>query len=386
MGREGILRLFVDGLIYQKQPVGGISRVFSELLPRMCDLDSSLLVTLFTDGSLAQSLPEHDRIRHRAAPAVRRSIRTRGAWRLVLDPVRRLARPVWASVRGLWMRSERDAIWHSTYYTEPKSWHGFRVVTVYDMIHERLPNLFGEPMDERARQEKRRCIQHADLVVCISESTRQDVMEICGLDPAGIHVVPPAHSAGFRPPEMSDCRVPDSIPFPFLLYVGSRSPYKNFGGLLRAYSTWAHREEVSLAVVGRPWSTSERNQLADAGVEDLVHQCSEVDDEGLCQLYGLAAALVYPSLYEGFGIPLLEAMACGCPIIASHIPSTVEVAGDLPVYFEISDGVEGIQAAFDSALTRGKDEELVEWGLEAVKGFSWDRSASQMLDLYRSLA
>jgi alpha-1,3-rhamnosyl/mannosyltransferase len=105
----------------------------------------------------------------------------------------------------------------------------------------------------------------------------------------------------------------------------------------------------------------------------------------LLRLYNQAVALVYPSLYEGFGIPLLEAMACGCPVIASRIPSTVEVAGEQPIYFEPVH-LESLLAAFDLALAEGRNSERVRTGLEHAQDFSWDKTSSQVLEVYHALS
>ena len=172
---------------------------------------------------------------------------------------------------------------------------------------------------------------------------------------------------------------------PFLLYVGIRSPYKNFGMLIQAYSKWRRRKEVALVLVGaRPWSDDERRQLAQLQIQDRVHLLQDADDETLCRLYNSAAAFVFPSLYEGFGIPLLEAMACGCPIIASRIPSTIEVAGDCSIYFDPMEE-DDLLNALDIALFEGRNSGRIQAGLERVKFYSWDKTAAQILKIYRSV-
>ena len=171
---------------------------------------------------------------------------------------------------------------------------------------------------------------------------------------------------------------------PFPLVIGGRYLYKNFNGLIQAHSVWAHREEVALVVVGSPWSVDEEKRLAELGIRDRVHLLTEADDETLCHLYNQAAAFVYPSLYEGFGIPLLEAMACGCPVIASRIPSTIELAGGCPIYFEPTE-LDGLVNALDVALSEGCNSERVRAGIERVKRYSWDRVAAQTLEVYRTL-
>jgi alpha-1,3-rhamnosyl/mannosyltransferase len=115
-----------------------------------------------------------------------------------------------------------------------------------------------------------------------------------------------------------------------------------------------------------------------------VQVLTDVDDQTLCQLYNQALGLVYPSLYEGFGIPLLEAMACGCPIVASRISSTIEVAGDCPIYFDPTEE-DDLLNALDIALSQGRNSERIQTGLEKVKSYSWDKTAAQTLKIYRSV-
>ena len=368
----------VDGIIYQTQSHGGISRLYSEILPRMCDLDDSLRITLLTEGKLRQSLSEHPRIVRRRIPPVHRYLRPGRVWKPLLPAARNL-------VHRLWIGRGEGQIWHSTYYTLPECWHGAQVVTVVDMTHERFADLFAGPGKDRFRALKRRCVQGADAVICISETTRQDVQRFYGLDPNSIYVVPLACSDVFRQLEQHGDELRAPTRQPFLLYVGNRTHYKNFDRLLQAYSVWPYRKRVSLVVVGGPWSADKARRLSQLRIQDRVHLLTDVDDENLCRLYNQAAAFVYPSLYEGFGIPLLEAMACGCPVIASRIPSTIEIAGECPIYFEPTK-VESLLAAFEIALSAGSDPERIRTGLDRVKCYSWDKTAGQTLEIYRALS
>ena len=370
------MKAVIDGLIYQIESSGGISRLYSEILPRMCELDDSLRVTLFTEGRLKQELPTHRRIAHVPIPPMRRCLRPACLWGPAIPKARRLA-------RRLWMGSGKGQVWHSTYYTLPESWDGPQVVTVHDMIHERFSHLFRTPWHDEFRARKRACVLAADRVICVSETTRQDVQNVYGLDAAKIQVISHGHGDVFRPIAYAECPVNPPIAEPFLLYVGSRAPYKDFHGLIKAYSIWRERADVALVVVGERWSAEEARLLVKLGIEDRVHLVRDVDDENLCCLYNQAVAFVYPSLWEGFGIPLLEAMACGCPIVASRIPSTLEVAGECPVYFEPA-GVDSLCAAFALALSEGRDSKRVWAGFERVKRYSWDKTAQQTLEVYRA--
>ena len=372
------MNVIFDGIIYQLQSQGGIIRIYSEILPRMCDLDDSVHITLLTEGESRQALPEHKHIIHRSFPPIKRYLRPGRLWKPVITRARQLM--IRLSVgRG------RGQIWHSTYYTQPGPWDGLQILTVADMIYERFPDLFSGPGSEQFREQKRRCVQKADAVICISETTRQDVLRFYEIDSDSTYVVPLACSDLFRQLEQRGDSPETLTKQPFLLYVGSRAHYKNVDRLIQAYSQWTYRKEVTLVVVGSSWSADEELRLAELGIQDCVHLLTDVDDEKLRQLYNRAAAFVYPSLYEGFGIPLLEAMACGCPVIASHVPSTTEVAGECPIYFEPTE-VDDLVNAFDVALSEGRVSERTNAGLERVKQYSWAKTAAQTLEVYRAMS
>lgn len=372
------MEVVVDGIIYQSQSYGGISRLYNEILPRMCAMDDSLQITLLTSGRCQQPLPTYARIQYLPIFPVEVILRPYRLWWSVIPRIRAL-------VQKLAVGNARGRIWHSTYYTMLERWTGPVVVTVPDLIHERFAHLFNRRTDGQVRERKRRCILAADAVICISQTTQKDVQRFYGIDATKTQVASPACSSVFRLLEDRDY---DSRPLPdkpFLLYVGDRRKHKNFRVLLQAYSSWPRREEVDLVVVGRQWSKEEMQYLAKLGITDRMHLLMDVDDQRLCLLYNQASAFVHPSLYEGFGIPLLEAMACGCPIIASRIPSTLEVAGECPIYFEPTE-TEDLIAAFDAALSEGRGSEYVRLGLERVRCYSWDRTAEQVLEVYRTLS
>jgi len=373
-----MLELIVDGIIYHYQAKGGVSRIYSEILPRMCEQDESVQITLLTmaDRTLQQPLPQHPQINHRRLPIVERYLRPWRFWG-----------PHAVSVRSLVYRSligdGKGQIWHSTYYTLPSRWKGKQVVTIVDMIYERYSNLFNESFDEEVREQKRRAVAQADAIICISETTRRDVEEFYGLASGKTFVVPLAHSDVFNQ------SLPDAVskvwPRPFLLYVGRRGHYKNFDLLLEAFAHWQNRDEVDLIVVSdSAWTPDENQRLSQLDISQRVHLLTEVADDYLARLYAQAVLFAYPSLYEGFGIPLLEAMACGCVVVASDIPSTREVAGDIPIYFEVNKS-ESLVHALDRASKDNETTQRRGAGLAHAARFSWNETARQTLEVYRSL-
>ena len=373
------MQVVADGLVYQIQNRGGVSRLFSEILPRMCDIDETLNISLLTQGRLRQPLPQHERIVHRVIPEIERCLCPRRMWKSIVPWVRALT-------RRLWVGSGAGKIWHSTYFTMHRIWKGSSVVTVHDMIFERFPEFFKGPGADLIRERKKRCVESADAVICVSETTRQEVHGFYKLANDRVCVVPNACSDVFRRIEEFDdtCELP--IDGPFLLYIGQRSEYKNFDLLIKAYASWSKKNDLMLVLVGgRPWSEEERKRLAQLNIHSRVHILANVTDKDLCRLYNKAAALVYPSLYEGFGIPLLEAMACGCPIVASKIPSTIEVAGDCPVYFNPSE-TDHLIDALDLVVYEGHHSDRILAGLEKIKTYSWDSTARKTLNVYRSVS
>ncbi|MDX1416594.1 MAG: glycosyltransferase family 1 protein [Candidatus Promineifilaceae bacterium] len=367
----------VDGYTFQIQRKGGISRIFTEILPRMCDMDPALEITLFTSGRCQQKIPVHSGIRHRPLFPIDDILRPRRFWGPFPPKLHSLVQ--WPS-----LGNSVGAIWHSSYYTRPISWQGAIVVTVYDMIYERFADFFTSAYDERFRQQKKQCILAADKVICISEATLEDVMFYYDIDKRKLEVIPLAHNPVFRPLKTSDssqCQVSDK---PYLLYIGDRNGYKNFRTLLQSYNVWTRRSEFNLVVVGVSWNDRERILLAEFGCGPQVRLLTNIDDVQLAQLYNQAQAFICPSLYEGFGIPLLEAMASGCPVVASRIPSTLEVAGEYPFYFDPQNGAE-LLASLESALAEGRQSSRIKSAIKHTQRYNWDKTARRTLQVYCSL-
>lgn len=372
------MNVIVDGVIFQMQSKGGISRIYQEILPRMCDLDGSIHISLLTERNIMQELPSHMLISHHGIPLVINYLRPWRLWKSIIPKVR-------DGVIKLKIGPAKSKIWHSTYYTMLEGWKGHSVVTVYDMIHERFPDLFNKQCDDPFRERKKKCILSSKAIICISHTTREDLQNFYGIDSDRVWVAPLAHSQIFRPLiNKTDPLLPETTR-PFFLYVGDRFHYKNFEGMLEAYSIWPGRKDIDILVVGRPWSNSEEKRLMELGIKDRLHLLTDMADEDLCNLYNRAVAFIYPSLYEGFGIPILEAMSCGCPVIASRIPSTLEVAGECPIYFE-PDKTEDLLCAFENVLSEGRDSLRTKRGLAHVKHFSWDRTAAHTLEVYRAVS
>ena len=374
--------VFVDGVIYQLQSVGGINTYFDELLPRVAA--SGAAVTLLTPPLRPHAgpcgSPGIARRRRRPLSGIRGAARLPGA---ALKAVRELERCRWARK----IDATDGAVFHSTYYTTLPLRNAPAVVTVYDMIHEQFQRFFNTRDDDSFRTRKRACVVSARRTIAISETTKADLCAVYELPPDDVDVVPLAVDGDF----WSRCAGeefggkpgrPAGLRDPYLLYVGARDGHKNFRTLLEGYARWAANREVMLGVVGSEFNPDERERIGAFGLTGRVRALGRMPDAELARAYAASAAFVYPSLYEGFGLPLLEAMACGAPVAAARAGSIPEVVADAAELFDPSEP-DAIAFALANVTEPRRAEQLRAAGTERVRHFSWDRTAELTLASYR---
>lgn len=240
------------------------------------------------------------------------------------------------------------------------------VVTLHDLQHRDRPELFGRTKLLFRRLAYDRAAQRADQVIVVSEWVRERAIDLLHLDPARVHAVHHGVDLERFSPDASVAREP------FLLYPARGWPHKNHARLLESFALLRRdHPELRLVLTG---GGHERTSLEE-GVEVRGH----VSDAELASLYRRAAVLVFPSLYEGFGLPLLEAMACGCPVATSNAGALPEVCGDDAVLFDATDPAaiaEGVRAALD------RSDDLSAAGPERAARFTWDRAAKAHDDVY----
>jgi glycosyltransferase involved in cell wall biosynthesis len=281
-----------------------------------------------------------------------------------------------ASVEEL--ESQGFDLFHPTYYSPyflgPLRGKPF-VLTIYDMIHEIRPEDFS-PHDP-TREHKAILADAAAGIIAISSSTKRDIVRYLNIDPAKIEVI---YLANSLPAEGEAMAVPER----YVLYVGSRGRYKNFRTFLQAFATLARElPDLHLVCVNpKGFNRAELELIRGLGVEGRCRNVSATDRQ-LAFLYQHAALFVYPSLYEGFGMPILEAFAAGCPVALSRTSCFPEIAGDAAVYFDPSE-VSGISDAMAEILSGSAPRDgLIRRGRERLAGFSWDATARQTADFYR---
>jgi len=307
-----------------------------------------------------------------------------------LAPESRALRLLWEQTAlPVLLARHRIDLLHSMHYTIPVAVRTKRVVTFHDMTFFLYPGVhtaqkrlfFGAMMRLSARL--------ADAVIAVSESTRQDILRILGVDPAKVFAVPSGVSPAFRPaaePSLVE-RVRGSYHLPdrIVLYVGVLEPRKNLPALVRAFKGLVDRGlPHALVLVGRKgWMYGDLfRTVEELGLSGRVIFTGYVPEGDLPLLYNAADLFVYPSIYEGFGLPVLEAMASGVPVVTSNVSSMPEVAGDAAVVVDPRD-VEGLEGAMHRILTDGAlREDLAHRGVERAGLFSWERTARGTLAVY----
>jgi glycosyltransferase involved in cell wall biosynthesis len=352
--------------IFRLQAHGGVSRLFAELHQGLLarSVDSAVLAGLHINGHLGGVDGVHGRDVSGLRPVGARQALTKGVDQLYER---------WALAR-----LPADAIYHKTYYSSHVPRRERLVVTVFDMIHERYPETMGG-RDITLRIKEPWC-RAADLVLAISEQTRADLVERYALDADKVVVT----HLGVRPATPADEGALVTTA-PFVLYVGDRiQPYKNVARLIEAMGA---PELADLALVcfgGGALTAPERELAATAGIADRIVQVGG-DDRVLAAHYRAARLHVYPSLYEGFGLPPLEAMAQGCPVVASAAGAIPEVVGDAAVLVDPTD----VHALADALALVAHDDarrtSLVAAGRERSATFTWDRCTDATLAAYRRL-
>jgi len=366
-------KVVYDHQIFDMQPYGGISRYFCEIASQIKNCagwSGRVVAPLYFNSYLAES----------TAPTLGIYVPTH-RFRLgrLCGFVNKSAAPPLMSMLA------PDLI-HQTYYPiKPYATKSRVVVTVYDMMHELLPHYF--PADDRTSERKRRSVEAADHVLCISHNTAKDLVRLFDVPVDKITVTQLGYSKIFLHDGRTPAPTANAAANPYLLFVGGRGNYKNFSRVLAAYAaSKALSSNFDLvAFGGSPFTSGEVAEIRKLGLRPESVRRASGNDEVLARYYANARVFVYPSEYEGFGIPILEAMSSGCPVACSVGSSVAEVAGNAAEYFEPTD-IESIRIALERvALDESRCTELKAAGALRCREFSWERCASETVAAYNTL-
>lgn len=287
------------------------------------------------------------------------------------------------------LRRDDIHVFFSPAFVLPVLWNGAGVVTVHDLNFEVSPQTIHPVRRAYLRAITRRSVHRARAVIAISGATREDIVRFYKVHTGKIAIIPYGLDAFFNPDNArrleSMVRERYRLPEEFLLFVGTLEPRKNLPRLLEAYALALGQSPLPpMVLVGAPGWQHERilAQARRLGIDEKILFAGYIPREHLPGVYASARALLYPSLYEGFGLPPLEAMGCGTPVLASNLSAMPEVVGDAGVLvdpFNVQEMAEGImRVTWDDALRR----QVVERGRERALRFRWDESARQTLRVF----
>lgn len=367
------MKIAYNSQIFRMQEYGGISRYFVNLAQRVAREEQVVVSAPLHINNYLSALPR-DMIKGTKLP-----------WR----PQRgaRVIEWVGSALDSMIIASVSPDVLHETYYSYKSVGSPSipTVLTVHDMIHERFPNWFLQN-DDTARR-KLAAASRASHVICISENTRRDLLELYALNPNKVSVVHHGYVMLKAGVDSGGRAAAINKAMPYLLYVGDRFGHKNFKAFLRAYagSAWLRENFRVVCFGGGHFRADELELIRELSIKPSQLEQIGGGDDVLAAYYQNAAAFVYPSLYEGFGIPPLEAMALGCPLICSNSSSIPEVVGDAGEYFD-PEHVDSIRVSVENVLqSTERRAELIRKGFKKCAEYSWERCASETLKIYRGL-
>lgn len=291
-------------------------------------------------------------------------------------------------------RAKAD-IYHFFNFIVPPRINGKVITTIYDMVYKKYPDTMTRANYNRLDKNIKRSTEHADIVVTISENSKREIIEYLGAPEEKIRIVSPGvdmdiYSCMYSEEEKKYIRSKYGLPNRYILYLGTLEPRKNINSIIEGYALYKSinkSSDLKLVIAGKKgWMYDSIFESVKANnlLDDVVFT-GYIEEVYKPIIYKLSNMFVFPSLYEGFGMPVLEAMAAGVPVITSNSSSLPEVAGDAGLMVEPKD----IQAIADCIAKLDSDSnlrnELITRGLERSKLFTWEQSAEKLIQIYKEL-
>ena len=362
------MKIAYDSTIFYTQRYGGISRYFFEVTKK---ISKSSQLKIFAPIYINKYLKNSEKsIVHGSF------IQTKSFFLKVI------LRKVVNFIALQSIKRYKPDIIHFTYYDTKKlsKLQCVKVITIHDLIHEKFPHFFSR-LDSTAHQ-KKNAINNADHIICVSENTKNDLVQLYNVAPEKISVI----YLGVQKLK-SQKIISESGIKPYILFNGKRDGYKNFYLLLRAYSEneYLKTNFDVYTFGGGNFSKEELKLLNVLNLKNNQVKNFQGEDSLLGYLYDNANIFVYPSLYEGFGLPPLEAMVHGCPVLSSNRGSMPEILGDAAEYF---DPTQSVELSFKLNLilkSQTKMNELMQKGILKAQEYDWSECASQTEELYKNL-
>ncbi|HSD07319.1 glycosyltransferase family 1 protein [Flavobacterium sp.] len=366
------MKILYDHKIFTTQKYGGISRYFFELIKRFDGVENRCEVaTLFSDNAYYNDKlnPKLNRILPNSQFKGKKRITSYLNTRKSMSEV----------------RCGNFDVFHPTYYDDYflDSIKGKPfVVTFYDMIHEKFSSQFSSlEADSRLFENKRLMLENSSKIISISETTKQDIIDLFDADPSKIDVVYLGNSL-----QNFDIGNQRLVNEEYILFVGNREIYKNFHFFITTVAESLIDNDLKLVCAGGGDFTFSENELfRTLKIENRVIFKRIFDDNVLANYYSNALFFCFPSLYEGFGIPVLESFACGCPALLSNGGALPEVGGNAAMYFDPTN-VQSLRNAVDELINnQSLRQSLEEKGSSRLNKFSWDKTYKDHLEVYKTV-
>ncbi len=362
------LRVLIDHQIFTMQNYGGISRVFTELYKEFEKSEEvePILPILLSDN---EYIGEIKRV-----------------WSIFPNNKSFVKKLFYYAVNRIYstfvlLKGDFD-VFQPTYY-DPYFLPFLRkkpfVLVIHDMTHEIFPETVSKK--DKTIEWKGKLVHRADRIIGISENTKKDIVKFYGINEEKIGIVYWATSL-----KVSNIDLDVDLPKRYVLFVGNRNTYKNFEPFLKSISKLLKQDkDLHLVCAGSSkFSEKETEMFNSLGVTNKVKHIRFNDDNELAYIYSKAICFVFPSLYEGFGIPVLEAFACNCPAIMSHISSLPEVGGNAVEYFD-PNSKESIYSAVKKVVGNSSlRKEMIKKGKERLKLFSWQIAAKDVINILKT--
>lgn len=370
------MKIYFDGIIYSWQKSGGVYRYFNEIITGCSKNNNTETILLIQEPNYKYPTTEGIKIE---------KFGIFFKWtEKNINYVRKFFTKINQFRINKYLSDKKDGVFHSTYYTTYNKLKIPQVVTVHDMTHEKFPIFFNSQGAKRFINKKKECINKADAIICVSQATKNSLLKIYNIDEKKIFVVYHGISRFF----LDDNNIKNNFSkseLPYILFIGKRGLYKNFSFFINTFAKWNNRNNYNIILTGDELTDDENKLVHDLGLDNNVICKNLVDEEELRVLYKESEFFIFPSLDEGFGLPILEAISSRTKVLCSNIEVFKEIGEDMVTYFDPTDEaslLNGLEKITNEKITTDQLEERAD---RIRKKFSWEKCINETVNVYKKI-